>query len=118
MFPIYSFLSLVRIQYFGTVIPSYTGLSLTISAFAKILVVPSREYPRCSRDIAIGIIPDSKNLEYITTIPFDLRIKLQTFKNFPEYLPKCSSSGSRAFLYLSVYFNSIGSSLFVLLKKL
>ena len=75
-------------------------------------------YPRCSRHIAIGIIPDNKNREYITIIPFELRIKLQIFKNFPEYFPKCSSSGIRALLYLFAYFNSIGSVSFVLLKKL
>ena len=50
-------------------------------------------------------------------MPLDLRIKLQIFKNLPEYLPKCPASGSSAFIYPLLYFNSIGS-FFILLKKL
>ena len=80
-------------------------------------MVPSLVYPKCSKETAIGIIPDSRNREYMTTIPRDLRIKLQIFKNLPEYFPKCPSSGSRAFIYPSLYFNCIGS-FFILLKKL
>jgi hypothetical protein len=112
-----SLFSLDNMQYFGFFIPLYFGGSSMTSAFSSILFAPSLEYPRCSRHIANGIIPDHLYLEYITTIPFDFLIKLHILRNFPEYFPKCSSFGKRAFVYFLLYFTHKGSVSFAFEKN-